>query len=641
MRGLSLRNRIFLSGHSTNFAEDNLPTVRHKNHYVERARGGVALVVTEAIRVHPTACDHGALLSGYNPLFSERFRPILEAVRAEGARVFAQLVHPGRHGGGSRLWAPSALAWGPGAPIPHAMTLRDIRELVEAYRVCATNAAEAGFDGVEVHLGHGHLLQQFLSPLSNVRGDEYGGPLENRLRLALEVLSEIKRAIPAHMILGARISADEFTEGGMNLQDTIGWLPLALAAVSLDYLSVSQSHYVASGSLATQIPDMSFQAGAFLNLPREIKGRFPSLPVLGIGRVETLPVAEQALAAGCADMIGMTRSHIADPYILRKWREGTQSEIRPCLYCNQGCIGQIERQKPLSCVVNPSVGRFQISTPRRRGKEKSVRVLVVGAGPAGLSAATTLAELGATVEIWEQSSTIGGQLELAARLTNRSRLGALTKYYQRAIERLPIHLRLNTRFTWERAEGEQFDHIVLACGSNYTPSRIEGFDVVLSCEQVLSKDLNAFDRIAVIDRDGSHISGTVAETLATLGKKVTLISNLASFLPGVSIYSRYGISDRLSKLGVNVLLGYEIVRGRERTLDLRSTVSSASTALGGIDAIVDTLRSVNHPPLPHSVTRGVTFIGDAFSPRTLFEAVHEGYTAAYELASARGSPEPL
>jgi len=406
------------------------------------------------------------------------------------------------------------------------MSREEIRELIDSYCLCAANAASAGFDGIEVHLGHGHLLQQFLSPLSNLREDDYGGSLENRLRLASEILSEVRRTIPARTLRGVRISADEFAQGGLDITDTLKWLPLLFETVAVEYVSVRQSDYIASGSLATQIPDMTFAAGAFLCLPKEIKQAFPSLIVLGIGRVESLPIAEQALVSGCADMIGMTRSHIADPHLISKWRSGRQSEIRPCLYCNQGCIGQIEKQKPLSCVVNPLVGKITPSRINSASRGKVLRALVVGAGPSGLSAATTLAEQGAHVDIWESSGSIGGQLVLASQLPLRSRFVELINYYKSALTRLGVEVYLNCTFSWNAAGLEDYDHFVIACGAHYTPQQIRGFGLVYGCDEILATDLSSSNRIVIVDRDGSYMAASVAEALAEMGKQVILLSNL-------------------------------------------------------------------------------------------------------------------
>src|ERR1051326_1264930 len=259
---LDIRNRLFVSGHTTNFGADNLPTDRHVAYHRERARGGVGLIFTEAARVHPTSLGRGSTIAVYLPESIPRFRAMVEAVHAEGARIFVQLEHSGRNQSGvwsrTASWGPSPIPWAIGAPAPHAMTLCDIEETIEAFRVGARHAVAAGFDGLEVHLGHGHLLNQFMSPVSNVRTDEYGGTEENRLRLPMEVLGAVREEVGSEYIMGIRISADEFLPGGLGLSDRARITRELVTREPVQFVNVSHSHYHGSFSLATQMADMSF-----------------------------------------------------------------------------------------------------------------------------------------------------------------------------------------------------------------------------------------------------------------------------------------------------------------------------------------------------------------------------------------------
>src|SRR5579864_7062700 len=218
---VEVRNRVFVSGHTTNFGANNLPTERHVAYHRERARGGVGLIFTEAIRVHPTTLGRASTIAGYLPESVKGFRSIVNAVHAENVHIFAQLEHSGRSAVGlyarTAPWAPSPIPWAPGAATPHVMTHADIEEIVQAFKKGARHALEAGFDGMEVHLGHGHLLNQFLSPTSNTRKDDYGGSEQNRLRISLEVLEAVRKEVGASTTLGIRISADEFLPGGLDL----------------------------------------------------------------------------------------------------------------------------------------------------------------------------------------------------------------------------------------------------------------------------------------------------------------------------------------------------------------------------------------------------------------------------------------
>lgn len=618
-----IRNRIFVSGHTTNFAINNAPTPRHLRHYLAMVEGGVGLVFTEAIRVHPTACEHGALLSGYLSSTREQFRSITDAVRNAGGRIFAQLVHPGRHGGSEKLWAPSPKPWGPGARIPHAMTHEEIAEVVRHYAVSAENMISAGFDGIEVHLGHGHLPQQFLSPVSNERSDEYGGCLENRLRFAAEVVSAVRAVVPSTRALGLRVSADEFIEGGLSIEDTCDWVGRLMQAVSIDFLSVSQSHYVAGPSLATQIPDCSFEAGAFLHLPRQIKQKFPALPVLGIARVENLELAEAALSSGSADMIGMTRAHIADPTILTKWRQGKESEVRPCLYCNQGCIGKIERQLPLSCVVNPEVGSAPRDTTSSRDM-RGAKILVVGGGPAGLSAAKTLADAGASVELWEASSELGGNLRWIKELPGHGRHGDLLCYYQATLVAGGVVVRCNQRFEWTPALRNAFDYIVIATGARNASTSAPENIRAMSFEDAASASFAPIDHVVILDRYGSRVGVSLATKIRLQGSAVTLLSDMTTLLPNVSVYSRYGAVDRLKQLDIAYHLGYELTSWLNQTVTAQSLLGATELTIPGVTTIIDSGITTAPPPIPATFAQRCILIGDAYAPRTLLESIHEG-----------------
>lgn len=422
-----LRNRVFVSAHTTNFGEAEVNQVGDRliDYWRARARGGIALGITEGLRVHPTSLRRLGL-EIYSDESVPGYRALVDAMHEEGAAMFAQLLHSGRHVQHERLgsWGASNIPWALGEPVPHVLNLLDIDELVNAFGASARRAGESGFDGLELHIGHGHLLQQFLSPATNRRDDDYGGDRASRLRLTRRVMQSIRDKAPKTP-LGLRVSGDEFMEGGLTADDTLEIVHSLHKEFDLAFLHVSQSAYAAHPSLSTQIPDMGHDSAPYRHLPRFFKKSLPDIPILAIGRIDNLDVANSLLEAGDADMVGMTRAHIAEPAILNKSRHprAESGRSRSCIACNQGCLERVAKNLPLSCVVNPEVGferEWASLTSQLESSTKS-EVLVVGGGPAGLEAASTAARYGHSVTLIERGDRWGGAVQLAGSLVGRER----------------------------------------------------------------------------------------------------------------------------------------------------------------------------------------------------------------------------
>lgn len=286
---------------------------------------------------------------------------------------------------------------------------------IDAHVTTASHLLAAGLDGIELQMGHGHLLAQFLSPLSNVRTDAYGGSLEHRLRFPAAVLAAVRAAVGEEVCLGIRVSGDEFVEGGLHLPEAVEIVGALAARTRVDFVNVSHSAYHGSASLATQIADMAHDPVPFRELPRTIRtslrARGLEVPVLAVCRFTSLREADAAISAGVADAVGMARAHIADPALVRKTLAGRADEVTPCIGCNQGCAARLEKNIPITCLVNPRAGRERTwPEPADDPSPAPRRVLVVGGGPAGMEAAWVAAARGHEVELWEAGPQLGGQL---------------------------------------------------------------------------------------------------------------------------------------------------------------------------------------------------------------------------------------
>jgi len=633
---VNLRNRLFISAHTTNFSEEDNHhvTPRLVEYWRTRARGGVGLAISEGLRVHPTSLRRRGL-----EIFTDHaidgLARLVEAVRGEGARMFGQLIHSGRHVGHDRLgaWSASPLPWSIGEPIPHAMREDEIQELVLAYGQSASRARKAGFDGLEIHIGHGHLLQQFLSPLSNHRTDDYGGSPDARLRIIKEVLTAVDHE-RGSLPVGVRISADEFQEGGLRLDDMLEIIHRLASAFELSFLHVSQAAYVGAESLSTQVADMHYGGAPFRAFPSAFHDAFPGIPVMAICRIDDLDLAESLIANDEADLAGLTRAHIADPNLVRKTVAGRRQEVRSCIACNQGCLDRVAGNLPMSCVVNPEVGferefgRIADTPPQTRQ-----RVLVVGGGPSGLEAAATASRRGHDVTLAERSA-LGGALRSAAAMTGRGRFSKLVDELVGECERHSVDIRVGMEVSAVWVCDEEYENVILATGASRGSSTLQNGTEMTGLDAAL-EDVSALgNHVAIFDERGSWEAASLAEHLATQGVRVELLSPVAGICWNVSVYSRVSLLPRLARLGVAVHPLRKPAGLVARQLRLLNAFSgNGAEVIAGVTAIVHVGDATPRDQLLDELRGGlgkkteIHVIGDAHAPRTALEAVYEGRLA--------------
>ncbi|MEO3854289.1 FAD-dependent oxidoreductase [Acrocarpospora sp. B8E8] len=650
--GVYLRNRVFVAGHTTNFGHDNRPTVRHVDYHAERANGGAGMIITEAIRVHPTSAGRHISLGSFDDASIPAYAAVAEAVRAGGAAIFAQIMHAGRQASGdatrTAAWAPAGVPWAAGAHIPHAMGRSDIATVVAAFGAAARRMRAAGYDGVEVHLGHGHLLQQFLSPFSNTRDDAYGGDADRRLRLTREVLTEVLAQAPG-LPVGIRVSADEFLPGGLTPPDVVEIVATLRGEFPLAYVHVSHSAYHGSYSLATQMADMSFGHAPFRHHAALFKREFPGLPVLAVCRLDTLAEAADLVRSGDADLVGLARPHIADPHLVRRAMAGEPA--RSCLACNQGCVGRLEASLPISCVVNPEVGAERAWAAVWAGPhEETRRVLVVGGGPAGTEAALAAHRAGHEVTLAEAADRLGGQIVLAAQVAGRERLGLLAAEPAARLAATGVSVRLGLRVTADdlvpggRLAG--FDDVIVATGSRPLRRELPAGPPVFDLWQAVRALADLRGTVVVRDDEGSWAAASVAEHLARLGAKVHLVVPTASLAARVTTYSKLALTRRLGDLGVKAHLLRSVTGANGDRVTLQDSLTGETEELTGVSAVVDAGR----PEAADEIYRAldgqdsaprVHVVGDANAPRTALEAVYEGRLAGAFLTDPVGGATAL
>jgi 2,4-dienoyl-CoA reductase-like NADH-dependent reductase (Old Yellow Enzyme family) len=526
VNGCEIKNRIVRAAHGTGFVANGIGP-RVIAFHEARARGGVGMFMIESAPVHPSALTRsgGEGIATYRDSTMRGWAELAERVHAHGTKVFQQLYHGGSVStplGGGRSWGPSDVAEPQTGRLPLPMTKAMIDELVEAFAVAAGRCRTAGLDGVEVHGGHGYLIAQFLSPVTNRREDEYGGSLENRTRFVREILAAIRSAVGSDFPVGLRISASDEIAGGIEPEEAAAASRLIEAAGLIDFLNISLGSYYPSdlGSAA----DMHAPHGYELPMSSVVTPAV-KVPTIVIGRIMNLAEAEQIVADGTADMVSMVRATIADPDLVRKSVAGKASSVRPCIGCNQGCMGAT-----VGCTVNPGAGRE--SDPGKSEPASSPKhILVVGAGPAGLEAALAAAQRGHHVTVHEATDRPGGLTQVARRAPYRDEIGVYCDWQAVELNRLGVEIRYGSRVDAGLVRREAPDAVIVATGSvprrdgiqRLRPlTRVAGIDLphVLTPVEVLTGVAPAASRAVVIDDLGTAPAIGVAEHLLTTGAEV-------------------------------------------------------------------------------------------------------------------------
>jgi 2,4-dienoyl-CoA reductase-like NADH-dependent reductase (Old Yellow Enzyme family) len=534
-----LRNRIVRPAHVTGFASGGFGQ-QFIDYHLARARGGVALTILEIGAVHPSS---PALLRCYDDSVLDAWALLAERAHTEGMRIFQQLFHGGSNvgpadggvgiqidGNDSASWAPSAIRDPIYGNMPVAMSVGQIDELVESFGAMAERCAQSGLDGVEVHAGHSYLVGQFLSPLSNVRTDEYGGPLERRMLFLKRVLREVRSRIGPGLALSVRLSGSEAVPGGIEPAEAAATRAAIEREGLADMINVSYGSYA---NLHQVIPTMQQPHGYQLTSSRVVTSG-ARLPTMVVGRFTSLAQAEEVIASGVSDLVGMVRATIADPAIVRKSLAGNARDVRPCLGCNDGCIGGRHHIGRLQCVVNVSVGRE--GAPRPAGPTTVCSVVVVGGGPAGLQASCTAAERGHHVVLYEREDVPGGMLRLARRAPYRRELGAIVDWLADRAERLGVKLVLGTEMTAAGLAGSEADAVIIATGAQAelpgrqrfrpaTPILVDAQAQVVTGAQILSGTVGVRGRrMLVFDDVGHYHALGVAEAALREGAKAVTLA---------------------------------------------------------------------------------------------------------------------
>jgi len=628
---LTVKNRLLMSAMSINFGVDERGRVDDQliQYMVARARGGVGMMLVGGGGIHPT----GVELPNLPALWDDDCIPGLErmaaAVRPFDCRLGMQLMHGGRQSYHDEKLAPSAI---PAAAVvkgvPRALTTEEIHMLVAAFGDAALRCKQAGFDFIEIHGAHGYLINQFMSPNANHRQDAYGGSFDNRIRFLLELMTDIREKCGTGFTMGIRINGEDYIENGWTLDEALR-LAVILEQHGADYLHVSAGVY---GSKQLTIPSMYVPQGCFLHLAAAVKARV-SLPVVAVGRIKSPELADRVLGDGQADLIALGRSLLADPEWPNKVRSGDQSLIRPCVGCCLGCIHAVLQLEPGGCVVNPDVGREYLLMEDHTVARQQ-RVLVVGAGPAGLAAAHMAALQGHHVTLCEQDDVTGGALALAARPPGRADLSELLDYFVRALAHLAVVPRTGTPLDETLLDEVRPDVVIMATGSLPEMPMLKGLYrtqmQLCTVMEVLSGQADTGQKVLVWG--GNQAGLVLADHLADKGKTVVVLHPKAHFGEEMSSNDRYYLRERLARGGVKLYKRVTVDTFLADGVTFRA--DQTPETLCAFDTIV---LADNFEPVRESANllkkRGIPvhFIGDAKQPRHLMYAVSEGEEVARAL----------
>lgn len=646
LRGHTLRNRIVFGAHTANMADQGLPGPRYGKYLLERALGGAAMIVAEPVPVHSTGVlTRGNFLHSTDEVIPH-FRAITEPVKAAGSVILQQLYHVGAHGDSDLSFAPH---WSPsGAPSyhdsdgSHAMSGAEVEELLQAHVAAAIRCKASGFHGVEVWAAYHSLLDQFWTPWSNTRTDQWGGSLQNRTRFSRLLIERIRKSCGEDFIIGLAISHSTAYSVTLSAESICEIIALHDATGHVDYVTCGFGSYLDFEGI---IP--AFTHGEKLTSPitAQLKAIVRHAVITSEAHIRTPENAESILASGQADLVSIVRGQIADPHLAQKTTEGRVGDIRSCISCNQMCWGRRSRDYWISCLINPSVGReFEWNGDRFTPATVSKTVLVVGAGPAGLEAARVAAECGHRVEIAEASNHVGGQFRLAGLQPRRSQILDLLRWYERQFTNLGVKLHLNTFLDTDEIATHAAKIVIIATGSlpdetgfqRWLPDapQLPGLELgnVWSPEAVLRREARLGDAVVVYDEGGNWRGVGTAWALAEQGKEVTIVTPDPYVGREITRTAADGaVRRRLGKLGVKMLAEHCIVRWHGNGVTLRNFLTGTEETIPASGLVMATTNRAFDPFPETFAGKTVHRIGDCTAPRLAAYAFYEGRKVALSL----------
>ncbi len=629
----TVKNRLWMPPVSTNLAIDH----GHVSdalieHYTNRAKGGVGLIVTEVVTVEPTYVYLPGDMCMADDSFVPGWEKLAAGIHEYGAKILPQLFHPAYMAfpipGTPKLIAPSFVGPYYAREAPRPVTREELKVIISQFGDAAERLKRAGTDGVEIHAAHAHgLLGGFLSPLYNKRTDEYGGDIDGRLKLTLDVVREVRERCGEDFIIDVRISGDEYSEGGLTLRDQV-YVAKQLERAGVDMLHVSGGTTIKRGSA---IPGNGTSPASHAELSREIK-KHVSIPVATVGRITEAWVAEELIEDGFADACMMGRANVCDANFAQKAAAGKPEEIRPCIGCLR-CLNGIMFGKPISCTVNPDVEGDDGDVEAAETKKD---ILVVGAGPAGMQAAFVAARRGHHVVLVDDQDEVGGTMRIAAVPIAKQDLCRVIKFQARRLEQEGVEIELGRRLTAEDIERDYAGYeVVAAYGADpIVPESMTGFKQVCTADDILYGRVHPGKRIVIVG--GGSVGCETADYLAPLvndlakaNRDITLIEMTDVLAANESGAGRAVLITRMIGKGVHALTGAKVTEVTEGTITYE--MDGEAHEIEGADTLVLALGYRTNTELVDNLNAaGVTVhtIGDAEKPGNIRDAIGAAYAVA-------------
>jgi 2,4-dienoyl-CoA reductase-like NADH-dependent reductase (Old Yellow Enzyme family)/thioredoxin reductase len=600
LKHLTLRNRIMTTSHEPAYAEDGLPKERYRAYHVERAKSGIALTMTAGSaavsRDSPPVFNN---VLAYKDEVVPWMKNLVDECHEHGAAVMIQLTHLGRRTRWDKGdWLPAVSPSHNREPSHRAFPKKledwDIERVIRDYADAAERMMAAGLDGLELE-AYGHLMDQFWSPLTNTLDAPYGGSIDNRLRFTFEVLTAIRKRVGADFLVGVRYTADEMIEGGLTKQDGLQISRKLKESGLVDFLNVIRGHLDTDAGLTDVIPIQGMKSSPHLDFAGEIR-EATAFPTFHAARISDVPTARHAIASGKIDMVGMTRAHMTDPHIVRKIIEGREDDIRPCVGANY-CLDRIYQGGAAFCIHNAATGR-ELTMPHHIARADVRRkVVIIGAGPAGLEAARVAAERGHDVVVHEAAHYPGGQIRLTAQSPRRKEMIGIIDWRMAQCERHGVQFKFDSWAESDAVLAESPDVVIVATGGlPHTDVLSAGNDLVASAWDIISGDVKPGSNVLLFDDAGDHSALQAAEVIAHAGGKLEIMTPDRSFSPEVMSMNLVPYMRSLQKLDVTFTVTYRLEAVYREGRELMAVVGSD---YGGIrkeqryDQVV-----VNHGTIP-------------------------------------------
>lgn len=578
LRHVTFRNRIMTTSHEPAYAEDGMPKERYRAYHVERAKAGIALTMTAgSAAVSKDSPPVFNNILAYKDEVVPWMKGLVDECHDHGAKVMIQLTHLGRRTRWDKAdWLPAVSPSHNREPahraFPKMLEDWDIQRIIGDFADAAERMKAAGLDGLEIE-AYGHLMDQFWSPLTNTLEGLYGGPLENRMRFTFDVLHAMRKRVGEDFLIGIRYTADEIIAGGITKEEGIEISKRLKSSGLVDFLNVIRGHLETDAGLTDIIPIMGMKSAPHLDFAGEIR-QATDFPTFHAARIQDVATARHAIESGKIDMVGMTRAHMTDPYIVRKIVERREADIRPCVGANY-CLDRIYQGGMALCIHNAATGRElempQTITPAARKR----RIVVVGAGPAGLEAARVAGERGHDVVVLEAMNDPGGQIRLTALSPRRKEMIGIVEWRMAQCEKFGVRFKFNTWADIETVRSEQPDVVIVATGGMpHTEVCSQGNEHVVSAWDVISGDVKPGSNALIFDDAGDHAALQAAETIAQAGGKVEVMTPDRSFSPEVMSMNLVPYMRALQKLATTFTVTYRLESVRREGNELVATIGS-------------------------------------------------------------------